>query len=419
MKPNIPRIMLIPPQILPIPSIGGGGIETVVTNLIDVNEKEKRVFFVIPSQYLKGVESFHYHYSKIYYFDKCKPTNNPFCFSRFKFSFIWVLALFKKILFNRFTFYLFRKKGFVFPNYFLYQCLLIAKKEKVDYIVNESCLIDSRCFDLLSKYLGKNKIYFRVHNSTPVGTKEERLAINNSISLSEYGKQKWISGCDISGDNEVVYSGINLNIFNVDNLDKIHNREEFGISNDDFVVFYCGRISPIKGIKELITAFKLIHNDSMKLIIAGGVQFSQNITNSFFDEIMNEIKQDKRIIYLGYINNEDLPKYQPIADIQVVPTICEEAAGLVCIEGMAAGLPLIVTDSGGMPEYVDEKCAIIIPRDDSISYNIKRAIEVLYENNDMRLSMGQHSKERARKFSKEESYHSFVNIFTKQKNNHT
>ena len=61
-------------------------------------------------------------------------------------------------------------------------------------------------------------------------------------------------------------------------------------------------------------------------------------------------KSSNNIIQLGYIKNNELYKYQNIADIAVIPTIIEEAAPLACVENMAAGLPIIITNSGGMPE---------------------------------------------------------------------
>lgn len=51
-----------------------------------------------------------------------------------------------------------------------------------------------------------------------------------------------------------------------------------------------------------------------------------------------------------------------MADVQVVCSICEEAAGLVAIEGMMSGLPLIITDSGGLPEYVGENAYAVLKR---------------------------------------------------------
>ena len=55
-----------------------------------------------------------------------------------------------------------------------------------------------------------------------------------------------------------------------------------------------------------------------------------------------------------------------MADVQVVCSICEEAAGLVAIEGMMSGLPLIITDSGGLPEYVGENAYAVLKKKNAL-----------------------------------------------------
>ena len=77
---------------------------------------------------------------------------------------------------------------------------------------------------------------------------------------------------------------------------------------------------------------------------------------------------ENQVIHVGYINNDELYKYYQIADMQAVPSMWEEAAGLVAIEGMASGLPLVVTRSGGMVEYVDEKCALTVDKEKNADF---------------------------------------------------
>lgn len=57
----------------------------------------------------------------------------------------------------------------------------------------------------------------------------------------------------------------------------------------------------------------------------------------------------------------------------MIPSLCEDAAPLVPIEGMCSGLPLIVTDSGGMIEYIDDACALVVSRDEIVK-NLTKAI---------------------------------------------
>ena len=70
--------------------------------------------------------------------------------------------------------------------------------------------------------------------------------------------------------------------------------------------------------------------------------------------------------FTGYIENQKLYRYYQSADIQVIPSLWEEAAGLIAIEGMLSGLPLIITKSGGMIEYAPSNVAVWIDRDNII-----------------------------------------------------
>ena len=73
-------------------------------------------------------------------------------------------------------------------------------------------------------------------------------------------------------------------------------------------------------------------------------------------------------------------------------------------------MPLIITDSGGMVEYANEKCAEIIPIDESISENIAQKIKKLADNNELRKKMGEAGKQQVQQYSKENYYYNFVRI---------
>jgi glycosyltransferase involved in cell wall biosynthesis len=88
-----------------------------------------------------------------------------------------------------------------------------------------------------------------------------------------------------------------------------------------------------------------------------------------------------------------------MADIAVIPSMWEEPFGLTVVEAMAAGLPLITTRSGGIPE-ICEGVATIVERDDIVN-NLAQAILDLYEHPEKRKQMAAASLERAKLFDKE------------------
>ena len=62
----------------------------------------------------------------------------------------------------------------------------------------------------------------------------------------------------------------------------------------------------------------------------------------------------RRASLLGIVSPDALPSYYAAADVFVLPSICEEAFGLVILEAFAAGIPVIGTRSGGVPELVED-----------------------------------------------------------------
>ena len=168
---------------------------------------------------------------------------------------------------------------------------------------------------------------------------------------------------------------------------------------------------PEKGIDKLLDAFELLKNKPIRLLLIGSAGFSSNEQSDFSKQIITRAKSMTSVIFLGYVPNSFLPNFYQISDIQAIPSVWEEGAGLVAIEGMASGLPLIITKSGGMVEYVTDGCAIKVPIDNFLSYNLANSILWLFNNRETAKKMGFIGRKRAKEFSKEKYYNAFVKEF--------
>ena len=122
-----------------------------------------------------------------------------------------------------------------------------------------------------------------------------------------------------------------------------------------------------------------------------------------------------KIKFTGYIENNELYKIQNIADIAVVPSIWEEPFGLVVVENMAIGLPLVVTNMGGIPELVTEETAFVVENDENLISNFASKLDILIENTELRKKMGEAGRKRAELFSMENYLENFYNIMKKIK----
>lgn len=122
-------------------------------------------------------------------------------------------------------------------------------------------------------------------------------------------------------------------------------REKYGFSEKETLILFVGRLDLVKGIVELIHAFKEPHSDfpETKLVVAGTGNFSRCM------EAANPCWSD--IIFTGFISKEQLYELYAIATVGVVPSLHEEF-GYVAIEMMLNELPVIVNNTTGLKEIV-------------------------------------------------------------------
>lgn len=259
---------------------------------------------------------------------------------------------------------------------------------------------DMRVF---SKKYGREKMVLHLHHEKKSDINYKKV-YGNVITTSEFIKKSWMKGESIDSECiHVVKNGIDFLRFQRDfnGEEKRILMEKLGIKKNDFVVMYSGRIVPVKGVKELVLAWKYLSGQDIKLLIVGGTNFADSVNSSYLEEIQKFSKNDDRILLTGYVPNDKLYQYYNIAKVLIVPSLCEEAAGLVAIEGMICGLPLIITKSGGLREYVTSNCSIQLERDKNLSQNIAKAIDKFKADRKLYENYSKNAIETAKKYSGE------------------
>ena len=404
------KILMIAPQFYPIPAVKGGAVEVLITHLIEENEKHAKARFFVISKSDEEAKKISYKYTKVFYLENEEGT-----------SFLYkVIYLFRKVLFNRITKKIFKNAQYGFQEFtfFAYRCKKIAKKIKPDIIISESYDRVHRLWPLV-KMVGKENFYYHLHY-----TKEEvvsvRNMIPNTIAISQFVLNHWVKDKSLSGKNVVLFNGIDINVFTkkLSKSERDELRKLYGFKDDDFVILFTGRFRPHKGVLELLKAFDLVKNKNIKLLLVGSFlsesKEHKKDEGKFEKECLNIIEHNSNIIRTGNVDYQDINKFYFISDIQIIPSMWEEGAGLVAIEGMASGLPLIITNSGGMPEYTGKECAIIVNRDENLIDNLSKSIIELYSNKELCKKMSEAGKSRAKLFSKEDYYKNYMDILLKE-----
>lgn len=147
----------------------------------------------------------------------------------------------------------------------------------------------------------------------------------------------------------VVPNGVNLNLYN--GVERDNNfRRQYAADNEK-IILYVGRLVYEKGIQNLIAAMPKVLNcyHDSKLIIAG--------KGGMIDELRDEVRRlniENKVYFTGYLNLTQVTKMYKCADVAVFPSTYEPF-GVVALEGMLSGTPVVVSDVGGLNEIVQHR----------------------------------------------------------------
>jgi D-inositol-3-phosphate glycosyltransferase len=149
----------------------------------------------------------------------------------------------------------------------------------------------------------------------------------------------------------VVPCGVNLELFKP--VDKKYARQQLDLDREENIVLYVGRIDPLKGIDRLLLARAYLQNKKeFKLIVIGDNNNLQPELQRLTWMSQNLGIQDS-VIFAGRVEQEDLPLYYSAADVFVLPSYCE-SFGLVALESLACGTPVVATKVGGIESIIHE-----------------------------------------------------------------
>lgn len=196
------------------------------------------------------------------------------------------------------------------------------------------------------------------------------------------------------GHVELVPCGTDIQRFGA--IDQATARQQLGLAPDAKVVFYVGRFDKRKGIETLVRAIarsQMRHHPDLKLIIGGGScpGRSDGIERDRIEGIVAELGLKGCTIFPGRLDTE-LPAYYAAADVCVVPSHYEPF-GLVAIESMASGTPVVASQVGGLQfTVVPEQTGLLAPPKDEAAF--ADAIDRILMNPEWRNHLGQVGRQR-------------------------
>lgn len=158
----------------------------------------------------------------------------------------------------------------------------------------------------------------------------------------------------------VVPGGVQADIFDT-GLSRREARRNLGWPTDRPTIVAVRRLARRMGLENLIRALRTVrqHVPDVRLHIAGKGPLEADLRAQIQDAGLTE-----HVRLLGFVPEDDLPLVYRAADVSVVPTVALEGFGLVTVESLAAGTPVLVTPHGGLPEVVsDLDTDLVLPGD--------------------------------------------------------
>ncbi|MEN6549507.1 MAG: glycosyltransferase family 4 protein [Armatimonadia bacterium] len=170
-------------------------------------------------------------------------------------------------------------------------------------------------------------------------------------------------------------------------------RAELGLTEDNEVISVIARLTPWKGHMVLLDAFRAVHVErpQARLLVVGAPTFWEETYLRELQERAEALGCAEAVRWLGF--RDDIPQILALCDMMVLPSFYEPF-GIVIVEAMIAGKAVIVCDSGGPPEIVEDGVTGLVVPTQKVGPLADAMVELLSDPERLR-KMGQAGRQRA------------------------
>ncbi len=186
-----------------------------------------------------------------------------------------------------------------------------------------------------------------------------KTAWDKIIAISHYIKRELVAVGVPEKKIPVVHHGIDEEAFSVKKPSRTIFKGHPKLAGRKQIIFNPARMGLAKGCDITIQAFKLVKEkfpDALLLMSGSGNVIDWGLTQNkeiaFFVSLIKHLKLEDSIYMNTFSIDKEMPELYRLADVVIYPSTSEEPFGLAMLEGMASGKPVIVSQSGGMPEII-------------------------------------------------------------------
>jgi len=202
----------------------------------------------------------------------------------------------------------------------------------------------------------------------------------------------------------IISNGINLKEFKPLEIGDFHER--FNIPNDKIKLLFVGRLFPEKSIHTLIEAVPYIikEHENTHIMIVGGGHLRPSL-----EKLALDLGVDQHVTFLGLVSEEDKILAFNASDIFVLPSLAE-LEGMVVLEAMACGKPIVIADSiGSASKYFVNENGFLFESQNHM--DLAEKLLTIIKDTPLREKMGQKSFELIKDYDIEESANKLEKLY--------
>lgn len=260
---------------------------------------------------------------------------------------------------------------------------------------------------LVKWYLKKSSLEYALKSDIVVAPSQSVKTMLEK-RVSEYLSSIKIGIKDYSGQLpiRVIPSGIDLEKFK--NGDGKIIREKYGITDNDVILLCVCRLAPEKNLDFLIRSLASILNSSAGenvylMLVGGGGSYAE-----YLRALANKFKLGDKIKFTGAIPNDKIADYYKAGDVFVYSSVTE-TQGLILIEALASGLPVVAVDASGSRDTIINNKNGFLTKDDEAEFGEK--VKYLIDNLELRKKFSQAAIETAKNYSIENCAKKLLQVY--------
>ncbi|WP_419874327.1 glycosyltransferase family 4 protein [Candidatus Pristimantibacillus sp. PTI5] len=227
-------------------------------------------------------------------------------------------------------------------------------------------------------------------------------AADKIIVNSEFLRRIVVSKApEVASKLRVVYPGVDTNRFpsqySTEGAGKRESlRQKRGLRGKK-VVLFMGRLIPLKGVHHLLNIVPQLAKSHPELVVVVvGSPFYGSHRKTAYARKLERLgrKCPGHVRFVPYVPYTQVPSWMLVADVVVVPSGAREAFGLVNVEAMSCGVPVVATRAGGMKEIIRNGETGYLVNQSNIERELRERLNELLRDKQLRQKLGRQSRER-------------------------